>query len=51
MRVEHCLLESGQSGFAISTADFDFAPSSIEEAEVLSNVAEKLEEIGGRPDE
>jgi hypothetical protein len=51
VRVEHCLLESGRSGFAISTAGFDLVTPSIEDVETLVKVAEKLEGIEGRPDE
>jgi hypothetical protein len=43
VRVEHCLLESGQSGFAISTAGFDLVTSSIEDVEASASFTEELE--------
>ncbi len=45
VRVEHCLPESWQSGFAISTADFDFVTPSIEDVEALVSLAEEIERI------
>jgi len=45
VRVEHCLPESGQSGFAVSTADFDLVTPSIEDVEAFVSPAEELEQV------
>jgi hypothetical protein len=45
VRVEHCLPESGQSGFAVSAADFDFVTPSLEDVDALVSLAEEFEQV------
>jgi hypothetical protein len=49
VRVDSLFPENGGCGFAVvSITGFNFAPASPGEVEALSNLAEKLEEIGGK---
>ncbi len=43
VRVERYMLESGRSGFAISTADFDLVTSPIEDVEASASSTEEPE--------
>jgi hypothetical protein len=45
VRVDHCLAESKQSGFAVSTADFDLVTPSLDDVEALASLAEELEQV------
>ncbi len=46
VRVEHCCLpDSGESGFAVSTADFDFVTPLIDDADASVSLAEELEQV------
>ncbi len=45
VRVEHCLPESGQSGYAVSTADFGFVAPAIDDVKALINPAEGREQV------
>jgi hypothetical protein len=49
VRVEHCLPENGQSGFAVSAADFNFVAPLIDEVEALVSLAEEIEQGRGTP--
>ena len=49
VRVEHCLPDGGQSGFAVSTADFNFVTPSIDDVDALVSIAEELEQARETP--